>query len=167
MDYSSIVRADAPGLGGADTTGVLLPPSVVQTLALVGGRVLHQLDPIPVISAVPIQWLGWCTLAPSVIILCWAAWEFYRFKTTTNYRKAAAVLVTSGPFRFSRNPSYVGFLGIILSVSLRLNSGWILLMFVPAALFFHFNAILREEAHLERRFGTEYLAYKASVRRYL
>ena len=167
MENSTAAGALAPCIEDAGKVGVLVPPSVVQTLALVGGRVLHEVAPIAVLPGVAIEWLGWCILAPSVVVLCWAAWDFHRVKTTTNFRKAAAVLVTSGTYTFSRNPTYIGFLAIIVGVALRLNSAWILAMFVPTALFFHYNVILREEAYLERRFAGAYLAYKTSVRRYL
>jgi protein-S-isoprenylcysteine O-methyltransferase Ste14 len=77
------------------------------------------------------------------------------------------VLLQSGPFRLSRNPLYVGLVALDAGLALLAGSVWALL-FVPvgiAALVW--GAIRPEERYLAGKFGAEYEAYRARVRRWL
>jgi protein-S-isoprenylcysteine O-methyltransferase Ste14 len=75
--------------------------------------------------------------------------------------------VTGGPFRFTRNPIYLGmFLGLI-GLAIAFDSLWVLAMLVPFALVIRYGVVAREESYLERKFGDVYLAYKSGVRRWL
>ena len=75
--------------------------------------------------------------------------------------------MSSGPYRFSRNPIYLSFAIFSLGVALLVNSGWGLLLLIPAVLSTHYLAILPEERYLGDKFGGEYLAYCARVRRWV
>jgi protein-S-isoprenylcysteine O-methyltransferase Ste14 len=81
--------------------------------------------------------------------------------------KPALTLVTSGPFRFTRNPLYVMNALVYLGLTLICNSAWLLGLFVPMLLVIYWGIIRREERYLEAKFGEAYLAYKARVRRWL
>lgn len=76
-------------------------------------------------------------------------------------------LVTGGPFRFTRNPMYLGIL--IAAAGLSLVIGTSLAFAVPAAFFLlvNFVSIPYEEAKMERQFGESYRAYKGRVRRWI
>ena len=76
-------------------------------------------------------------------------------------------VITSGFYRYSRNPGYLSLAVIQLGIALLLNNAWILLALIPVLVTMHYGVIIREEAYLERKFGDEYLRYKASVRRWL
>jgi protein-S-isoprenylcysteine O-methyltransferase Ste14 len=84
-----------------------------------------------------------------------------------DFRKAASVLITDGPYRFSRNPSYVALTLLYLGVGIILNNGWIWLLVVPVLLVMDLRVVRKEERHLETTFGEDYLRYKAAVRRWL
>jgi protein-S-isoprenylcysteine O-methyltransferase Ste14 len=94
---------------------------------------------------------------------------FRRAKTTINPTKAstASSLVTTGVYRFTRNPMYLGLLLILL--------GWAVFLFNPVAFLFvpifvlYINRfqIKPEEQVLSSLFGAEYIAYKGHVRRWL
>lgn len=74
-------------------------------------------------------------------------------------------LVTNGPFRFSRNPIYIGLILMILGFGMATRS-YLLLIVVP--LFFFFNTVIaQEEKLLEKHFGKPYSEYKKRVRRFL
>jgi protein-S-isoprenylcysteine O-methyltransferase Ste14 len=75
--------------------------------------------------------------------------------------------VRTGPFRYSRNPIYLAFSLLHLGIAIWLNSLWLLATLVVAVALMDFVVIRKEERYLERRFGAEYLDYKASVRRWL
>ena len=81
--------------------------------------------------------------------------------------KPTPELVLKGPYRFTRNPMYVGMTLFTLAASALAGHGWIALLAPVALLGVHFTAVLREEEYLAQKFGQPYLAYKASVRRYL
>ena len=76
-------------------------------------------------------------------------------------------IVAAGPFRFSRNPLYLSLTVLGAGVALLVNSGWGLLLLVPAVAVTHFLVIAREEHYLEGKFGDEYSAYRERVRRWI
>ncbi len=93
--------------------------------------------------------------------------RFSRAGTTFNVSKPASALITEGPYRFSRNPSYVSLTLLYLGIGILLNNGWILILVAPVFLVMDLWVVRREERHLEARFGEEFLRYKAAVRRWL
>jgi protein-S-isoprenylcysteine O-methyltransferase Ste14 len=81
--------------------------------------------------------------------------------------KPTSSLITDGPFRYSRNPGYLGGAMVYTGIASLTNVLWVLL-FLPVVLFvMQRTAIEREERYLERNFGEEYLRYKARVRRWI
>lgn len=98
-----------------------------------------------------------------------ALFAFRRAHTTINPMRPAATraLVTSGIYRLTRNPMYVGLTLFLTAWGMYLSSGWALL---PVALFvgyIHRFQIVPEEKVLAELFGTAYDAYRARVRRWL
>jgi protein-S-isoprenylcysteine O-methyltransferase Ste14 len=76
-------------------------------------------------------------------------------------------LVTNGMYRITRNPIYVGMVGVYLGVSLLALSWWPLPLLPPVAFAVRRLAIEPEEAYLRAVFGQEYLEYYQRVRRWL
>jgi protein-S-isoprenylcysteine O-methyltransferase Ste14 len=70
-------------------------------------------------------------------------------------------LVTTGPFTFSRNPIYLGFLLLYFGYAAAILS-WLIILRIPLAIYFYRSA-KREEINLEKRFGKEYTNYKSRV----
>ena len=81
--------------------------------------------------------------------------------------KPTMSIVTAGPFRFTRNPLYLGVTLIYCGLALVSNTWWGFVLLVPVLLLIHFGVVAREERYLERKFGDSYRQYRASVRRYL
>jgi protein-S-isoprenylcysteine O-methyltransferase Ste14 len=110
---------------------------------------------------------GWVLLAAGFLLRVWAAFQFYQRQMKVISLSPQETLITSGPFRFSRNPLYLGGnVFIFFGASLLLGS--------PSALFLtaiHIPLldvlIRREEKQLERKFGDEWLRYRQHVRRWL
>ena len=72
-----------------------------------------------------------------------------------------------GPFRFSRNPQYVSVNIIYVGIAISFNALWPI-AFLPVVLLIMTEGVIkREERYLERKFGAEYLSYKARVRRWI
>lgn len=135
---------------------------------LVAGLVLSAAagDPVAVATTVT-RWLGWG------LVLAFALWNGWTLAHMTTHRtavlpgSATRLVLQSGPFRLSRNPLYVGLVALDLGCALLAGSFWAL-VFVPigvAALWW--GAIRPEERYLSGKFGAEYDAYRARVRRWL
>ena len=164
-------RLDEP-LATARQTGWLelkIPPPVVAAVTAVAmwgvARVFMVLDlprevriPVAVLIA-----LAGVALSASGIV------TFRRSHTTINPHKPdqATALVTSGPYRFTRNPMYAGVLLVLLAWAAYLSSLWALAGPVAFVLYINRFQIAPEERALQSLFGSEYLAYKSRVRRWL
>ena len=94
---------------------------------------------------------------------------FRRARTTIDpvNIESASRLVTSGIFRFTRNPMYVGLTALLLSWSVRLAVPWALLGPVIFALFTHRYQIIPEERVMSAKFGPVYEEYRQRVRRWI
>ena len=75
--------------------------------------------------------------------------------------------VASGPYRYVRNPMYIGAAGVILGAGLVLSSFSIVLLAFAFLAIMHLFVVLHEEPALTGRFGDSYLQYKSSVHRWL
>jgi protein-S-isoprenylcysteine O-methyltransferase Ste14 len=76
-------------------------------------------------------------------------------------------LVTTGVFAISRNPLYLGGVGILIGIALAANLPWALVLLLPALVACYYVLIAPEERYLTTKFGEEYRMYAASVRRWL
>jgi len=81
--------------------------------------------------------------------------------------KPATRLVTTGIYRWTRNPMYLGMALIYLGVAAFFNSLSSLVLLPLVLAIVQTQVIAREEAYLERAFGAEYVAYKKRVRAWI
>jgi len=93
--------------------------------------------------------------------------RFRRAGTSFDIHKPAAVLITDGPYRSSRNPAYMALTLWYIGAGLILNNGWALLFVLPLLVVMDRGVIPWEERRLEERFGARYRDYKSTVRRWL
>jgi protein-S-isoprenylcysteine O-methyltransferase Ste14 len=144
------------------------PPAALVVIAgamwvvSLAGPSLGLRDPIRIVVAGAIALVGASINLFSVI-------SFRRAKTTINPMKPenTSVLVTSGAYSFSRNPMYVGLLFVLVAWAVFLSSAWALAGPLLFVLYINRFQIAPEERVLAATFGTAYLAYKSSVRRWL
>ena len=111
--------------------------------------------------------LGASLVVAAIALFAFSVAKFQAAGTPVPARKPTTAIVRSGPYRFSRNPIYLAFSVLQLGIAIWVNSLWLLATLAGALVLMHFVVIPREEQYLERRFGAEYLDYKASVRRWL
>jgi protein-S-isoprenylcysteine O-methyltransferase Ste14 len=100
-------------------------------------------------------------------LMFWAVGMFGRARTPIVPIRPARVLVEAGPYRFTRNPMYLGIATGYVGLAVLLNLVWplIVLPFVLIAL--RLAAIRREERYLDATFGQAYREYCARVRRWI
>ncbi|HHE9970474.1 TPA: isoprenylcysteine carboxylmethyltransferase family protein [Haemophilus influenzae 10810] len=105
----------------------------------------------------------------SFLIALSSIMQFFICKTSINPRdfKGTTKLVSTGIFRFSRNPMYLSLLLILLAWTLWLGNSLAWLGVIVFILVMNHCQIAREEAYLESKFGDEYRRYKQKVRRWL
>lgn len=152
----------------ADAAAVRFPPPLVYLLAVIAGAACHALLPLPlrlgpstrIAGAVAAAGLGAAAIAGAIGF-------FRRTGQDPKPWTSTPEIITSGIYRWSRNPMYVGLALIQIGIAIALANGWILALVPPVLVLVHATAIRHEERYLERKFGETYLAYKRSVRRWL
>ena len=106
-------------------------------------------------------------LSIGILIIINPVVKFIKSKTTVNpvEFKNVEKLVTSGIYKYSRNPMYLGMIMIIISTTVYYLNFYSLL--TPFIFYFWINRfqIKREEVFLEEKFGQEYLSYNTKTRR--
>lgn len=131
------------------------------------GIVLDFLFPVPVLPNRVQYAVGFAVMAVSGLIMPFVLLEFRKARTNFDPRKPTTAIITTGPYRFSRNPSYVVLTLLYVGIGIAADSIWILGALIPVIVVMHYGVIVREERYLENKFGEEYLRYKRSMRRWL
>jgi protein-S-isoprenylcysteine O-methyltransferase Ste14 len=144
----------------------ILPPLLfLGSLAL--GLVLQWLLPLGFGGGRTRLALGLLAIAGGVAALGWTLAWMRRTRQDPDPRKPTPELILAGPFRWSRNPIYLGMALILGGIGVAAGNGWLLLLLPPTLLILTRNVIEREEEYLARKFGDAYAAYRTSVRRWI
>jgi protein-S-isoprenylcysteine O-methyltransferase Ste14 len=145
----------------------LVRPPFVYLGSITLGLVLHLLWPVRLVPTSVSTPLGAIVTLLAIALFVSAVRTFRAAGTPIPGNRPTTTIVRSGPYRFSRNPIYLAFSLLQLGLSFWVNSIALLITLIPAVALMSFVVIPREERYLEARFPTEYLPYKASVRRWL
>jgi protein-S-isoprenylcysteine O-methyltransferase Ste14 len=150
-----------------DTAGVVAPPPLIFLAGLIVGFALEALLPGVDLPAL-IEWgLGGLLVVAGLGLLLIFNASFSRTGTPVEPWKPTTAIVTTGPYRFTRNPAYVGMALTYVGIAVLSSAVWVLLPLPVVLAVIDRGVIAREERYLERRFGEEYLAYKRTVRRWI
>ena len=150
-----------------DSPGVRVPPPLFYALAVLGGYVLNREYALPVGAAVFVTVLAWTLTLACVALTVTSIGNFWRSRTSIVPVRPATALVIVGPYRFTRNPMYVGLALLTCGLALFMNTWWPILLLVPVLVVVRLFVIAPEERYLRRRFGAEYEAYMRKVRRWV
>jgi protein-S-isoprenylcysteine O-methyltransferase Ste14 len=152
----------------ADTARVIVRPPLAWGLAVIAGLALDWLVPLPFLPAgLPAAWLGALMFVLALALFAWAIVTMTRAGSNGPTNRPTTAIVENGPYRFTRNPIYLGmFLGL-LGLAIAFDNLWLLITLVPFALVIRYGVVAREEAYLERKFGDVYRGYRSRVRRWL
>ena len=146
---------------------LILPPAPYAAALLGGWWLDRNVQALPLDLGAATRPLGWLLVGVGLALFGWTLATFWRHRTAVNPYKAASSLCTGGPFRFSRNPIYVGDWFILTGAALLLGTAWPLLFAPLIWALLRYGVIRHEEAHLEAKFGDAYRAYKARVGRWI
>lgn len=152
-----------------DSPRVLLFPPLIPLAMLAAGAALQWL--------VPFGWPG--RLAPwqiaaglllafaGLALLLMGVHALRRHGTNISPTQPTLTIATDGIFARTRNPIYLGGIGVSAGIAFALGLGWALLLHPFGILLLHRGVVLREERYLASKFGDAYRSYRTTVRRYL
>jgi protein-S-isoprenylcysteine O-methyltransferase Ste14 len=132
-------------------------------LAFLLGRFFHL--PIPIAGIINLT--GFVLTVTGLLCGVGAFLAFRKARTTLNPHGSVSQVVTSGIYRFTRNPIYLGFFLMIVGLPLNYGNYWGILLAPLFALTLNRLVIEREEAYLEKKFKVQYTEYRSRVRRWL
>jgi len=141
---------------------------LIETLILLAVPfVLHFLVPIRILIHPPYTYLGVLVMAGGLWIANQARKRFKQADTSFQLEGESHTLVTEGPFRYSRNPIYLGMLLWLLGLAILLGS--LSAFILPGLVFLLMNFVMIpfEERRMRDVGGEDYEAYKTRVRRWL
>ena len=150
-----------------DNPGIRVPPPLIYLVPLAAGLVLDRRLHLPFLPRRVARGLGLPLLVGGAALNAWFLLTIRKADVPIRTDKPVPRLTTEGPFRYSRNPSYLALALIYAGISSLRNSLWVMLLLPPVVMVMQREVIGREERYLERSFGEEYLAYKAQVRRWV
>ena len=146
---------------------VLVPPPLLFAVAYVAAWLLNRRLEFSIngSGAGPVQvGVGSAGLAAGIGLAGWAVVTFVRARTSVQLHRPARQLVTWGPYRFTRNPIYLGLATAYLGLALVRNEAWPLVLLPVVIATIAVAVIRREERYLGRTFPAEYEAYRQHVR---
>lgn len=149
--------------GGHRVSARILEVAILIALPIL----FHYLIPVMIVVPKPYSYLGAVLMLLGLASMTWAAMLFRKVGTSFQLRGGSSVLVTSGPFQFSRNPMYLGMLIWLIGLAVLLGS---LIVFLFPILFFllaNFLVIPLEERRMEQMLGERFIEYKRRVTRWL
>ena len=144
----------------------IIPP-VYLVLSLVLMWFCHHFFPIRQYIDEPVVYLGVIPVLLGIVMAAVSAAKFKLLKTGLEPFDEATALVTSGFYRITRNPMYMGMFMMLSGVAVLMGS---LGAWMPVPLFvliIRNNFVLGEERFMEAAFGQQYLDYKSNVRRWI
>ena len=154
-------------MNGSDHPQVVAIPPVIYAGAFGVGLILEGIVRTDVPGSVLRFGLGGLLLVLGFGLMGAALRAFRGAGTHVEVYLPATALVTTGPYRVTRNPIYIGMTLAYLGAGLLSDSLWVVVLVLPVLGVMHFGVVLREEAYLTAKFGDDYRRYTRSVRRWV
>lgn len=128
---------------------------------------LQLMIPLPRISpAISPSLAGLLALA-GILLFVGSLRKFWSAGTHARHTRPTTAVVTSGPYRFTRNPMYVAVLCLYLALACWMRQLWPVVLSPLVVWLLALFVIRYEEDYLAEKFGDEYAAYKGRVRRWV
>ncbi|MBL8565270.1 MAG: isoprenylcysteine carboxylmethyltransferase family protein [Hyphomicrobiaceae bacterium] len=154
-------------LTGPERPGAIPWPPVLLAVAALAALMLGRHYPLawPGLDDAAARFIGVGLGVAGLALILWAAMTLWRHKTTVLPHRGASDLVTDGPFRWRRNPIYIGDALVLLGLAEMTKNVWFAILVPVFLALVTWLAILPEERHLEARFGERWRAYRDRTRR--
>lgn len=152
-----------------DSAGVRFPPPFIYLGALLLGLAAER---FVTLRSFGIDWrltvaTGALLFVAGAVVMLLAAGLFRRLGTRILPSRPTTLIATTGPYRWSRNPMYLGMALVYAGIAIGLD-GPIAFALLPLVLIaIQTQVIAREERYLEAKFGDDYRQYKSKLRRWL
>jgi protein-S-isoprenylcysteine O-methyltransferase Ste14 len=154
-----------------ETPRLIVLPPVLPASAIAIATALEWVVPLRFLSEPSAlgwqSWLGLIVAGAGFALGLSAVRAFRKAGTNVEPYKPAIKLVMDGPYKYSRNPIYVGFLAIYLGLSLMFSLEWGLILFPLLWFALDRMIVAPEEAYLRGRFGAMYESFLRQTRRWL
>ncbi|WP_419913334.1 methyltransferase family protein [Hoeflea sp.] len=121
----------------------------------------------PLPDAAVLRMAGILLLFAAIALDVWSIRTLHAAQTAILPTRKSTHLVTTGPYAFSRNPIYCGYVVLLIALGLILANAWFVAFAAATAVGIHRFAVEREEMHLLAVFGAEYESYCRRVRRWI
>ena len=145
---------------------VVFPPAIFM-ISLAVGLGFDSWWPAAVLPNGLQYGLGAALIGASLILSAFVFRSFHQAATGFDTGRATTKLITTGPFRFSRNPMYLAMLAMFAGIAVALDSLWVLGLTLPLFAVVHYGVVRPKERCLEASFGAAWRDYAASVGRWL
>lgn len=145
---------------------IFMVPPLILLLSLLVALIFSFYLPLYRINNSAYQGFGYGFVLVGLILDFWSLLEFRKAKTTIVPSGKPTTLIKGGPFAFSRNAIYLGYVLILVGLAIIIQS--VSAFIAPVLMFLAMNifTIPEEEKILSDEFGAEYYAYKEKVRRW-
>lgn len=150
-----------------DRPGIRVIPPLLYLAALAVAFLLDWLRPVALLPDTAQYVVGGVLAGSSFLAMGPITGAFRRAGTPFDVRRPASALVTDGPYRYSRNPGYVALIVFCLGIAVLADNVWVLPLVALATWVLTRFVVIKEERHLEARFGDAYRDYSRRVRRWL
>lgn len=154
-----------------DTAGVIMLPPYLFGLVFSAAVALDFTGLLRFLGGLSISgwafWLGVGFCIAAGALASWGILTFRRAGTNIPPDEPALVVVTGGPYRFTRNPMYLGILGLLFGLALIFRLEWALVLWPVLALLLHFGVVKREERYMAAKFGAPYESLLKKTRRWV
>lgn len=165
----TVLRKGSCMTEAADHANVRFPPPLIYLIALLLGIFAGRALSLPLFgmaSNARILIASAFALSGAIVILSGAR-LFLRHGTAVIPHRPATRLVTTGVYRLTRNPMYLGMALLYVAFAIVFDSLLALVLLPVVLVVIQTHVIAKEEAYLQRKFDDEYLAYKTRVRRWI
>ena len=152
-----------------DGASVRVPPPLVYLAALIAaGLVQRYLFPLSLNLPRGVRFAAAAVVAAIGFGLMAAAVGLFR-RTGQDPKpwRSTPEIISTGVYRITRNPMYVGMALLQAGIGIVRANGWIIALVPVVLAVVYATAVRHEEAYLEETFGDAYLSYKSSVRRWI
>jgi protein-S-isoprenylcysteine O-methyltransferase Ste14 len=153
-----------------DYADVVVKPPILFAGALVLGCLLSWLVPLgPGLGGGNMRALaaGAALAIAGLALGMFSIREFKQAGTSVVPGEPSTMLIEQGPYKFTRNPIYIGMVMLYFGVAVMLTSAWMLLLLIPVLIVLKRGVVEREEAYLTAKFGDTYRTFQARVPRWL